>query len=266
MHIALVQFAAVTDSAANRAVIDSMLGRLGPDDGLDLVVLPEGAMHDFGTPDHDLSAIAEPLDGPFVQLLAGHARRLGATVIGGMFEATSAPTTKSLPFNTLVVLGPDGSLRHTYRKIHLYDSFGYRESQRLSPGDVTPVVIDVAGRSVGLMTCYDLRFPELARILIEAGAEVLAIPSAWVQGKIKLDHWTTLLRARAIENTVPVIAVGQCGEHYVGHSLVIDARGSIVEEAGAVPATLRAELDFAEVERVRAENPSLTNRRIRSAP
>ena len=271
MHIALVQFAAATDSAANRAVIDDMLNRLGPADGLDLVVLPEGSMHDFGTREHDLSAIAETLDGPFVQLLGGHARRLGATVVGGMFEATDGlpaktPAQKNLPFNTLVVLGPDGSLRHTYRKIHLYDSFGYRESERLSPGDVTPLVIDVAGRAVGLMTCYDLRFPELARILIEAGAEVLAIPSAWVQGELKLDHWTTLLRARAIENTVPVIAVGQCGEHYAGHSMVIDARGSIVEEAGSVRATLHAELDFAEVERVRADNPSLTNRRIRSAP
>jgi len=261
MHTALVQFAAITDSAANRSAIDAMLGRLGPDDGLDLVVLPEGAMYDFGRPDDDLGAAAEPLDGPFVQLLAAHARRLGATVVAGMFEATDG-----LPFNTLVVLGPDGTLRHTYRKIHLYDSFGYRESDRLRPGDITPLVIDVAGRSVGLMTCYDLRFPELARILIDAGAEVLVVPAAWVQGDIKLDHWTTLLRARAIENTVPVIAVGQCGEQYVGHSLVIDARGSIVDEAGSDPAILRAELDFAEVGRVRGENPSLANRRIRSAP
>ena len=261
MRIALVQFASVTDSAANRGAIDAMLGRLDADDKLDLVMLPEGAMHDFGRPDDDLSAIAEPLDGPFVHLLGGHAQRLGATVIGGMFEATD-----SLPFNTLAVLGPDGALRGTYRKIHLYDSFGYRESDRLRPGDITPVVIDVAGQRVGLMTCYDLRFPELARILIDAGADVIAVPAAWVRGEIKLDHWTTLLRARAIENTVPVIAVGQCGEHYVGHSLVIDARGSIVEQAGSDPVVLRRELDFAEVARVRGENPSLSNRRIRSAP
>jgi len=261
MRVALVQFASTTDSVANRAVIDEMLGRLGPEDRLDLVVLPEGSMHDFGRPDEDLGAVAESLDGPFVQLLAGHSQRLGTTVVGGMFEATDG-----LPFNTLVVLGPDGSLRHTYRKIHLYDSFGYRESERLRPGDIEPLVIDVAGHSVGLMTCYDLRFPELSRILIDAGAEVLVVPAAWVQGDIKLDHWTTLLRARAIENTVPVIAVGQCGERYVGHSLVIDARGSIVDEAGSEPAILRAQLDFAEVERARGENPSLVNRRIRSAP
>ncbi|MGZ5368819.1 MAG: carbon-nitrogen hydrolase family protein [Aeromicrobium sp.] len=261
MQIALIQFASTTDSAANRVVIDELLGRLGPDDGLDLVVLPEGSMHDFGQPDEDLSAVAETLDGPFVQLLSAQARRLGATVVGGMFEAT-----EGLPFNTLVVLGPNGALRHTYRKIHLYDSFGYRESERLRAGEIEPLVIDVADHKVGLMTCYDLRFPELSRILIDAGAEVLVVPAAWVQGSIKLDHWTTLLRARAIENTVPVIAVGQCGEHYVGHSLVIDARGSIVDEAGSDPAILRTELVFADVERARGENPSLVNRRIRSAP
>lgn len=271
MHVALAQFSSTTDAGANRKAIDALLADLGPGDGIDLVVLPEGSMYDFGRPEDDLAAIAEPLDGPFVQFLAGHARRLGATVVGGMFEATDTPPMKSLPFNalpfnTLVVLGPDGSLRHTYRKIHLYDSFGYRESERLRPGDIAPVVFDVAGHSVGLMTCYDLRFPELGRMLIDAGAEVLVIPAAWVQGDIKLDHWTTLLRARAIENTVPVLAVGQCGEHYVGHSLVIDARGSIVDEAGSVPAILHADLDFAEVERIRGENPSLMNRRIRSAP
>ncbi|MDQ3155530.1 MAG: carbon-nitrogen hydrolase family protein [Actinomycetota bacterium] len=260
MHIALIQFASTTDSAANRVAIDEMLGGLGAEDGLDLVVLPEGSMHDFGRPDDDLSAIAEPLDGPFVQLLVAHAQRLGATMIGGMFEATDG-----LPFNTLVVIGPDGALLHTYRKIHLYDSFGYRESDRLRSGEIEPLVIDVAGHSVGLMTCYDLRFPELSRLLIDAGADVLVVPAAWVQGEIKLDHWTTLLRARAIENTVPVIAVGQCGERYVGHSLVIDARGSIVDEAGPDPAILRNELDFAEVQRAREENPSLVNRRIRSA-
>lgn len=261
MRLALVQFASTTDAEANRAAIDARLAELTPENGLDLVLLPEGAMRDFGNTHEDLAADAESLDGPFVRLLSRHAKRLGATVIGGMFEAT-----EGLPFNTLVALGPDGLLTQTYRKIHLYDSFGYRESDRLLPGEIEPVVIDVGGTRVGLMTCYDLRFPELSRLLVDAGAQILAVPAAWVQGEIKLDHWTTLLRARAIENTVPVIAAGQCGERYVGHSLVIDARGSIVEEAGNEPAIVRAELDLSEVERVRRENPSLVNRRIRSDP
>ena len=112
-------------------------------------------MHDFGPTDHDLAAVAEPLDGPFVGMLAEQSRRLGATVIAGMFERSD-----DLPFNTLVAVAPDGSLAATYRKIHLYDSFGYRESDRLSAGDIEPVVVDVAGVPTGLMTCYDLRFPE----------------------------------------------------------------------------------------------------------
>ncbi len=259
MRLALIQFGSVTDAVANRATIDRRLGELSAEDGLDLIVLPEAAMFDFGRPDDDLAAVAEPIDGPFSALLAGHARRLGATVVGGMFEATDG-----LPYNTLVALGPDGTLVQTYRKIHLYDSFGYRESDRMRPGPIEPVVLEIAGHTIGLMTCYDLRFPELARLLVATGAEALVIPAAWVQGERKLEHWTTLLRARAIENTIAVVAAAQCGTHYVGNSLVVDAAGSIVDAAGAEPVTLRSELDFDEVARVRQQNPSLANRRIRS--
>jgi predicted amidohydrolase len=258
MRVALVQLVSATDSTANREDIRSRLAELGPEDGLDLVVLPEGAMHDFGSPDHDLAAAAEPLDGPFVQLLADEARRLGATVVGGMFERS-----EGLPYNTLVVLGPDGELRATYRKIHLYDSFGYKESDRLRAGDITPVVIDVAGRPTGLMTCYDLRFPEHARALVDAGAELIVLPAAWVAGERKLDHWRTLLAARAIENTVHVVAVAQGGDRYTGHSLVVDPWGSIVAEADVDPAVLRASLEADDVAQARDVNPSLVNRRIR---
>lgn len=258
MRVVLAQFAAATDSSANRDSIDAILAHIEPGSA-DLVVFPEAAMHDFGAPDDDLSAVAEPLDGPFVSLLSQAARRLQTTIVAGMFEASS-----SHPFNTLVVVGPDGSLASTYRKIHLYDSFGYRESERLAAGETTVVTVDVAGRSVGLVTCYDLRFPEFSRALIDAGADVLVVPAAWVAGRHKLDHWLTLNRARAIENTVPVVAVGQCGDTYTGHSLVVDAMGSIVVEAGDEPTVLVADIDFDEVQRVRVANPSLANRRMRS--
>jgi predicted amidohydrolase len=261
MRVALLQLAAEIDSAANRDLITAQLAGLTPDDGLDLVVLPEASMHDFGAPDHDLAAVAEPLDGPFVQLLAGQAARLGATIIGGMFERTDG-----LPFNTLVVIGPDGELRQTYRKIHLYDSFGYKESERLAAGDIDPVVVDIGGRPVGLMTCYDLRFPELARELVDAGAETLVVPAAWVAGEHKLDHWRALLTARAIENTVHVVAAGQGGDRYTGHSLVVDPWGSIVVEAISDPEIVRATLEPDDVVQARDVNPSLANRRIRHTP
>jgi predicted amidohydrolase len=258
MRVALLQLASDIDSAANRDVISAQLADLTPDEGLDLVVLPEASMHDFGATDHDLAPAAEPLDGPFVQLIAAEAVRLGTTIVAGMFEQTDG-----LPFNTLVVVGPDGELTTTYRKIHLYDSFGYRESARMAAGDITPVVIDVAGRGVGLMTCYDLRFPELARELVDAGAETLVVPAAWVAGERKLEHWRTLLAARAIENTVHVVAAGQGGDRYTGHSLVVDPWGSIVVEAISDPEILRATLEPADVARAREVNPSLANRRIR---
>jgi predicted amidohydrolase len=257
MRVALVQLISATDSAANRADITSQISALTPADELDLVILPEASMHDFGSAGHNLAAVAEPLDGPFVQLLGGEAKRLGATIVAGMFERTD-----DLPFNTLVVIGPDGTLRETYRKIHLYDSFGYKESDRLRAGDIGPVVIDIAGIAVGLMTCYDLRFPEHARALVDAGAEAVAIPAAWVAGTLKLDQWRTLLAARAIENTVYVLAAAQGGERYTGHSLVVDPWGSIVGEAEMAPEIIRATLEPEVLARAREINPSLANRRI----
>jgi predicted amidohydrolase len=257
MRVALVQLASDTDSNANRALVETRLA--GLDGSADLVVLPEATMHDFGATDHDLAAVAEPLDGPFVAMLGEQARRLDATVVAGMFERT-----EGLPFNTLVVVAPDGSLAATYRKIHLYDSFGYRESDRLSAGDIEPVVVDVGGVPTGLMTCYDLRFPEMGRALVDAGAEVFVVPAAWVAGEHKLHHWRTLLTARAVEDTVAVVAAAQGGERYAGHSLVVDAWGSIVSEAGDGDDLVEADIDPADIAKARDVNPSLSNRRIRA--
>jgi predicted amidohydrolase len=112
------------------------------------------------------------------------------------------------------------------------------------------------------MTCYDLRFPELARALVDRGADVLVVPSAWVAGSRKVDHWTTLLRARAIENTVYVVGVGQPGPRYTGHSMVVGPLGDVLVEGDERPAVLRAEIEIGEVERARRTNPSLANRRL----
>ncbi len=256
MDVTVLQLAAGIDPAANRDLVDARLGQVQP--GTDLVVLPEATMSDFGPTDSDLRKVAEPIDGPFTAMLAAHARRLGSTVIAGTFESRG----RDLPFNTLVAVGPDGSLAATYRKIHLYDSFGYRESERLAAGDVTPVVLDIADRRVGLMTCYDLRFPELARLLVDDGADTVVLPAAWVAGEGKLHHWRTLATARAIENTVYVVAAAQGGDRYTGHSCVIDPQGSIVVEAGDGDETLATSLDPAEPDRTRRTNPSLANRRI----
>jgi predicted amidohydrolase len=252
LRVTLVQRAASLEPVENLAALDRVAA-LTP--AADLVVLPEGSARDFGEPGTDLAPYAEPLDGPYAARLAEVAGR--ATVVAGIFE--TAPDV-GRPFNTLVVAGAAGPA--CYRKIHLYDSFGYRESDALTAGPVEPVVVDVAGWAVGLMTCYDLRFPELGRALAARGAEVLLVPAAWVAGERKVDHWTTLLRARAIENTAWVVAVGQPGPRYAGHSMVVAPDGEVVVEAGQGEAVLHAVLERDRLERVRATNPSLANRRM----
>ena len=251
LRVALVQEAAGLEPAANR----SRLAALTPADA-DLVVFPEAFARDFGEAGSDVSEYAEPLDGEFAGELGRVAAERGATVVAGMFEVGEDPAR---PFNTLLVRG---ATEAAYRKIHLYDSFGYRESDRLSAGATGPTVVDVGGFAVGLMTCYDLRFPELARSLVDAGAEVLVVPAAWVAGPRKVDHWRTLVRARAIENTVFVLAAGQPGPRYTGHSLVVDPLGDVLAEAGEDAAVLTARLDREVLDRARRTNPSLANRRL----
>ncbi|HET7431151.1 MAG TPA: carbon-nitrogen hydrolase family protein [Nocardioides sp.] len=252
MQVVLVQEAASLDPAENR----DRLGSLVPD-GADLVVLPEAFARDFGEPGSDVAAYAETPDGPFATEVARVAQAHRTTVVAGMFER--AEEEGGTPYNTVVVRG---AVHADYRKIHLYDSFGYRESDVIGAGPLTPLTFDLAGTTVGLMTCYDLRFPELARRLVDAGAEVIVVPAAWVAGPRKVDHWTTLLRARAIENTVHVVGVGQPGPRYTGHSLVVGPLGDVLAEAGEDAACLRVDLDPSAVAEARRTNPSLANRRL----
>ncbi|WP_182525219.1 carbon-nitrogen hydrolase family protein [Nocardioides dongkuii] len=251
MRVVVVQEPAGLEPAANRA----RLRELTPN-GADLVVFPEAFARDFGEAGSDVSGYAEAPDGPFATAVADAAAEHATTVVAGMFEAGADPAR---PFNTLVVRG---AAHADYRKVHLYDSFGYRESDRLTAGEPTTALVEVAGLQVGLMTCYDLRFPEMGRALVDAGAEVLVVPSAWVAGPRKADHWRTLVRARAIENTVYVVAAGQPGPRYTGRSLVVDPLGDVLAEAGEEPAVLRAELSRDVVAEARRTNPSLANRRL----
>jgi deaminated glutathione amidase len=266
VRLLLVQHTASPDPAANRpsvqAALDAALAAqpVRPD----LVVLPEATQAEFGPVDRDLTTVAEPLDGPFVQMVGATAQRWGIPVVAGMFEAREG----HLPWNTLVVLGPAGTVTARYRKAHLYDAFGYRESARLSPGPVAPAVIDVPGGGsgadstrVGLMTCYDLRFPEQARALVDAGAALLVVPAAWLRGPSKEAHWQVLLRARAIESTVYVAGVGQSGDRYCGLTSLIDPMGTVVAGLGEQDGWVAAEVLPERVQQVRSINPSLANRR-----
>lgn len=269
VRVSLVQFAGAADKDDNLATIR----RLIPDAaaaGPDLVVLPEAAMHDFGPPEMSLGPIAEPLDGPFVSALAELAREHAVQLVAGVFETSDDP---GRPYNTLVAIGRDGTVAGRYRKVHLYDSFGFRESDKLRSGDVPApgsgtgaAVIEAAGVQVGLLTCYDLRFPELCRVLVDAGADVLCVPAAWVRGPLKEDHWETLLRARAIENTAYVAAACQCGKKYCGRSMLVDPMGVALSALGEAEGVTSGEVSTERIAEVRKTNPALTHRRFRIEP
>jgi predicted amidohydrolase len=249
MQVVLVQQESSLEPGDNRDRLASFVP-----DGADLVVLPEAFQRHFGEPGSDLAAYAEPLDGPFVTEVERLAKERDTTIVAGMFEQTGGT-----PYNTVVVRG---RAHLDYRKIHMYDSFGYQESKVLAPGPIEPATFDLDGTTFGILTCYDLRFPELARRLVDAGAEVILVPAAWVAGPRKVYHWTTLLRARAIENTVYVVGVGQPAPRSAGHSMVVDPLGDVVVEGGDDPDLLTAEIDLAAVAEARRTNPSLANRRL----
>ncbi|MCW2737163.1 carbon-nitrogen hydrolase family protein [Nocardioides sp.] len=251
LRVRVLQWASGLDPADNRARLAE-----GVTPGADLVVLPEAFARDFGEAGSDVSPFAETLDGPFASELGRVADEASCAVVAGMFEVAKDPER---PYNTLVVAGPSSA---SYRKIHLYDSFGYRESDRLTGGPTEPVVVDVAGWRVGLMTCYDLRFPELARRLVDLGAEVLVVPAAWLPGERKVEHWRTLLAARAIENTCFVVAAGQPEPRYVGHSAVFGPLGETLAAAGGAEEILEATLVRDDLLAARRTNPSLANRRL----
>lgn len=257
-----MQAASSYDKGANRELVTRLVAEAAQDRP-DLVVLPEAIMSDFAVDGESVAEAAEALDGEFVSTLRKAAVEHGVAVVAGMFERSC---DQHRPYNTLLAVGADGVLLGAYRKIHLYDAFGYKESDQLTPGDVAPVVIQVGEHSLGLMTCYDLRFPELSRALVDAGADVLVVPAAWVRGPLKEHHWTTLLTARAVENTCYVAAAAQNGKKYCGLSQIIDPQGVALASAGESDGHVIATISAARLSDVRNRNPSLENRRFTVTP
>jgi predicted amidohydrolase len=259
MRVGVLQLTADDDKAANRervvaAVADAAAG------GAELVIGPEAAMHGFGGPDVPLAPVAEPLDGPFVEALAKVASAHQVTVVAGMFERV--PGDDGHAFNTVVAVGADGTLLGRYRKQHLFDALGWVESDRLRAGAPDERLTFACGDvTVGVMTCYDLRFPELSRALTDDGATLLAVPSAWVAGPLKEDQWATLVGARAIENVLYVAAADQSPPTYAGNAMVVDPFGVVVARGGEADGVVVADVDPARVAACRKRMPSLEHRR-----
>jgi predicted amidohydrolase len=264
VHVALGQFGAGEDKERNLAEAARLVADAGGR-GADLVVLPEYAMFTAPRMDERFVASAEPLDGPFVQGLSELAGRHGVHVVAGVSERLEDDPGRMS--NTLVAIEPSGGIVATYRKLHLYDAFGYKESDVVRAGDLgTPVTFTVGGVTVGMQTCYDVRFPEVTRMLVDAGADLLALPAAWVPGPLKEDHWRTLVRARAIENTIYVAAAGQCAPMGAGNSMLVDPMGVIVASFGEGTGIASGEVAPGRIAEVRKKNPALDLRRFGVAP
>lgn len=259
MKVAVCQMVSGLDKGANLEEI-SRLTALAAEDGAQLAVFPEFAMYDAPALNDEFVAQAEALDGAFVTALVEIARRTGVAIVAGMLEAIP---DEERGFNSLVLVTPEHGLSRVYHKAHLYDAFGMKESDCIRPGELGgPVTFTIDGTTVGMLTCYDLRFPEAARQHADAGVDLLLYPAAWVPGPRKEDHWNTLARARAIENTLYVAAVSQGPAIGTGGSVIIDPMGITLGEIGERSGIATADIQPDRVAQVRSVNPSLLNRRF----
>ena len=261
LAVGVAQFAPTADPQHNLAEI-RRLTEVAARRGAELVVLPEYSSYFAGTLGPDTVRHAEPLDGPFVTALVALAERHRIHITAGLVERAGPKVA-----NTAVTVDADGVVAVS-GKLHLYDAFGERESDAVTAAAIAdPQVFDIAGITVGVQTCYDIRFPEVTRRLVDAGADLVLVPAEWVRGPLKEYHWRTLLAARAIENTVYVAAADHAPPIGVGGSTVLDPMGvalaTLGEQAGEVAvASVTAE----RIAAVRERNPALALRRFRVVP
>jgi len=206
----------------------------------------------------ELAALAESGDGLFITSLRDAAQTAGISILTTIYESSARPDRV---YDTAVWIDDEGGVAAVYRKLHLYDAFGFKESDKFLAGDdIAPLVTNGNAR-IGMMICYDLRFPEMARMLALAGANVMLAPSGWVQGDLKVEHWQTMIKARALENGCYVIAPNQVGNIYTGHSMAVDPLGRVLTDMGEREGLEIVELDLALVDETRQKLPLLKNRR-----
>ena len=265
MRIALSQIVADPDPGANLTTVKTVVEDAAARDAR-VVVLPEATMACFGVP---LGPVAEPLDGPWATAVRGIARQARVVVVAGMFT----PARDGRVTNTLLITGPE--VETHYDKIHLFDAFGFAESATVAPGD-RPVTFELDGVTLGVATCYDVRFPELFRRLAADGAAAILLPASWGAGPGKVEQWELLVRARALDSTSWVLACGQAdpvtvgrepigkAPGGVGHSMAVSPLGEVRDRLGAEPGLLVADIDLDEVRAARETVPVLANRRFDS--
>lgn len=257
LRVALGQFFVQPESGTNLTIVSELIDR-ADQGGAGLLLLPEGII--ARKPGDNTWPVAhrEPLDGPFVSGLLKAS--VGKTVTVVCTVQIALPNEKRYANDLLVVR--DGKILLCYRKLHLYDAFSALESDNAVAGNAVPALVDVGPFRCGFMTCYDIRFPELARSLALSGATLLVVPAAWVRGPLKEMHWDINIRARALENTCYLAAVSECGPVNVGQSKIADPYGVVVAQCGTANQLLFADIDAKTVEACRGSLPVLKNRRF----
>ena len=257
--VAIVQMRSSEDKQENlRRSIEFIAGAAG--EGAGLVCFPEFQMafSPGSQPADQLANIAETVKGEFVSALAGAAKKNRIGIVATIYEKSSSPKRV---YDTAVILSPAGEVMSVYRKLHLYDALGFKESAKLVPGNKITMPTKTKAGSVGLLICYDLRFPEMSRILTVKGADLLVAPSGWVAGEMKEEHWQTMVKARAIENGSYIAAPAQVGNIYCGRSMVVDPFGVVLVDMGQREGIEVVEIDRSRVKKIRRSLPLLKNRR-----
>lgn len=259
MKVSVGQFDPSGDVFENLETMDRLAGQAKAD-GAGLVLFPEESMLSIAKTSGDFAQQVSKDWSRFVQRLSFIAAGHGIAVVAGGYE----PNGEDSPFNTVVAVDPKGTILTTYRKIHLYDAFSFKESSRITAGSADQrVTFELGGLTFGIMTCYDIRFPELARDLALEGVDALLIGAAWYKGDRKVSHWRTLLAARAVENTVWVAAAGTSNERTIGYSAILDPMAQAVDYLEDEPEGLvTADITRQRVDEVREFLPVLANRRI----
>lgn len=259
MKVAVIQFRASTNKDTNLKKILNYISKAARNKA-ELVAFPEFMMFYTNSSQtaNQLAKLAETINGDFVKSISKAARENHIQVVGSFYETS---TKKDRVYDTSFVISKSGKIVSTYRKIHLYDALGFRESDKMTSGSKISKPVKTTIGKIGMMICYDLRFPEMSRSLASAGSEILVAPSAWVKGELKEEHWITINKTRAIENGCYVISPDQVGNIYCGRSIVVDPYGKILLDMKKRQGIGYVDIDLKRIKQVRTVLPLLKNRR-----
>ena len=257
--IAIVQFKALTDKSKNLIKIQNYIINAAKR-GAELCAFPEFMMFYTSSSQSpaQLASLAETITGPFVTTIAKTAKENSIQVVGTFYEKSKK---KNRVYDTSFLISKSGKVLSKYRKIHLYDALGFKESNKMTPGSKIDSPAKTSVGKLGMLICYDLRFPEMSRTLAAAGSEIIVAPSAWVKGKMKEEHWITINKTRAIENGCYVIAPDQVGNIYCGRSLAVDPYGKILLDMKKRQGIGIVDISLNKVKQTRRILPLLKNRR-----